>query len=601
MTESPKIAETARSATRRGLRYVRRRVLELPTIWKIRILLRILPDETTRLLVATILLGVLSGLVAVLFHVTLEVIGKASLETVASAPRWMRPLIMIALPALSAWIAGLLLVRSGLPAGGSGIPQVKAVLSGTLKPFGLAVGGLKFVLCSIQIGGGASLGREGPTVQICASLSRSVLSLFALPRSLIRRFLPVSAAAGIAAAFNTPIAAVAFVLEEMLARSSPTAMTGLVVAAAIAAIEERMLLGADPMFHVPSWEFGGIQSLPSFLLLGVIAGYLGVGFHNGLISLRAWFMGEKRLSRPAKMALGGLIAGIATWVAFAAFERRGIAGPGYALLNDALHDNLSMLESASLLPLKFAATIASYSSGGVGGIFTPVLALGSLLGEVVGQIQIHLPWADTTPVGAFALVGMGALFAAVIRAPMTSVLILIELTGNYGLILPLMLANMTAFLVARSKVAQPIYEALMAQDGMLPDEPEADTQAVVGSLMQPTPERIASGTLLKDARELVAANECLGVDLPDGRCAGLLLRKDIHPSPWEDDTPVQDLLKIRTNLRVKDPALPALSLMARSDLSMLPVVDPQGALVGVFGSRNALVRMSDDLPPAAPI
>ena len=297
-----RFASSVRSAILRGVR-------EIPTFWRVRILLRLLPDETTRMLVATIVLGVVSGLVAVLFHVALEVVSDSAAKAVDSVPAWLAPLVIVAMPALAAWIAGVVIVRSGLPVGGSGIPQVKAVLGGTMKPFGLRVGALKALLCSIQIGGGGSLGREGPTVQICGSLVSAILKLFSLPRTLLRRFLPVSAAAGIAAAFNTPVAAVTFVLEEMLARTSPTTMTGLVVAAAIAAIEERMLLGGDPMFHVPSWSFDSLASLPSFLLLGVFSGYVGVAFHEGLLRTRMVFKRSTRFSIPAKMALGGLGGG----------------------------------------------------------------------------------------------------------------------------------------------------------------------------------------------------------------------------------------------------------------------------------------------------
>lgn len=548
---------------------------------------------------ATIVLGVVSGLVAVLFHVALEVVSDSAAKTVDAVPAWLAPLVIVAMPALAAWIAGVVIVRSGLPVGGSGIPQVKAVLGGTMKPFGLRVGALKALLCSIQIGGGGSLGREGPTVQICGSLVSAILKLFSLPRTLLRRFLPVSAAAGIAAAFNTPVAAVTFVLEEMLARTSPTTMTGLVVAAAIAAIEERMLLGGDPMFHVPSWSFDSLASLPSFLLLGVFSGYVGVAFHEGLLRTRMVFKRSTRFSIPAKMALGGLIAGAIAFASLSLFSRSGIAGPGYALLNDALDGDLSLVESLALLPGKLLATIASYSSGGAGGIFTPVLALGSLLGSLLGQAQAQLPWADSTPVGAFALVGMGALFAAVIRAPMTSVLIIFELTGNYGLILPLMLANMASFLIARSKVPIPVYEALMAQDGLLPGEVDANKDvATVGNLMQPAPLRVAPDTPGEDVAKLLSKHPYLGVDLPDGRCGGIVFDSG---SPVDNSRHALDLVQARTALRRSDPALPALALMARGNIAMLPVVDDLGILVGVFGTRAALSRLNEDPLETVPI
>lgn len=566
----------------------RQSLAELATLWKVQVLLRLLPRESTRAFAATLVLGAVCGLVAVAFHGSLE---WASDHVWALLAGIRSPLLgavgIVLAPALAAWIAGVLLVRSRLPAAGSGIPQVKAALAGLSPVHGMRVAAAKFALCVIQVGGGASLGREGPTVQICAALAPPVLKLFALPRSFVRRFLPVAAAAGIAAAFNTPIAAVTFAMEELMGSSTHTAMTGLVVAAAIAAILEKLILGGQALFHVPAWSFGSLASLPSFLVLGILGGLSGVLFHRWLLEMRARFQSFSRVSIPLRMAIGALFTGAAIWVAIAFLGSRGIAGPGYALLDGTLHEELSHGQTAGLLPLKFFATIASYSSGGVGGIFSPVLAMGSLLGSLVGWLQRGLPWADATPLGAFALVGMGTFFASVIQAPITSVLILFELTGNYGLILPLMLSNMASFLIARKMNPVPIYDALLLQDGIDLHAESEPHQLAVGDLSSHVVARFPSSTRLEDFRLQGGRLPCL-VEESDGTCLGLV---DEIPPGRAGETPLRDVLRTRVSLKETDPVFPALSLLSQKGHPWLPVVDKAGKAVGLFSAKEALIRL----------
>jgi CIC family chloride channel protein len=565
----------------------RQSLAELATVWKVQVLLRLFPRESTRAFAATLVLGAVCGLVAVAFHGSLE---WASSHVWALLAGIRSPVFgavgIILVPALAAWIAGTILVRSKLPAAGSGIPQVKAALAGLSPVYGLRVAVVKFALCVIQVGGGASLGREGPTVQICAALAPPVLKLFALPKSFLRRFLPVAAAAGIAAAFNTPIAAVTFAMEELMGSSTPTAMTGLVVAAAIAAILEKLMLGGRVLFQAPAWTFDSLASLPAFLILGILGGFSGVLFHRLLLEIRARFT-ALRMPVPVKMAIGGLVTGVAIWIGMAFLGNKGIAGPGYALLQGSLHEELSHGQTAGLLPLKFFATLASYSSGGVGGIFSPVLAIGSLLGSLVGWLQRGLPWADATPLGAFALVGMGTFFASVIQAPITSVLILFELTGNYGLILPLMLANMASFLIAKKMNPVPIYDALLLQDGIDLHAESVVHQLTVGDLAGHVVARFPSSTRLEDFKLQHGTVPCV-VEEPDGTCLGIV---DDIPPDADGETLLRDILRTRVSLRETDPVFPALSLLSQKGHPWLPVVDKAGKAVGLFSIKETLIRL----------
>ena len=580
------ILEPLRRHSFRSLIYRPRTILrELSTLWKIQVLLRFLPSEDTRAVVATVVLGVLCGLVAVAFHGSLTWTAEHVAAISRRLPAPLSMVFLVLLPALGAWVAGIILVRSRLPVGGSGIPQVKSLLNGRIPVFGIPVGIVKSLLCVIQIGSGGSMGREGPTVQICASLVSRTLRIFALPPAMLKRFLPVASAAGIAAAFNTPVAAVTFVIEEFISTSTPTIMTGLVVAAAVAAIEEKVLLGGLPLFSVPAWTFHSLASLPSVLCLGILGGIVGSWFHRILIGLRAWMRDLTWLTSPSRMALGGLLCGLAIWCGIS-LGSGGIAGPGYALLEGSLHEHFAPLQSLGLMVLKFAATISSYSSGGIGGIFSPSLSIGSLLGNCFGQLQRFLPWADATPVGAFALVGMGTVFVAVIRAPMTSVLILCELTGNYGLILPLMLANMASYIIARRLNPFPIYDALLVQDGIDPHA-SGRNRPRVGDFLSKHATRCSATLRRSDFLEAGLSLPALVIN-PDGGCLGLVL--DLGKE--EGDPLLVDLLHTRARLREADPAISALSLMSQEKHSVLPVVDAQGQCIGIFSSLEAMEALA---------
>jgi CIC family chloride channel protein len=278
-------------------------------------------------------------------------------------------------------------------------------------------------------------------------------------------------AAGIAAAFNAPIAAVTFTLEELIGDLDQTMLSGVIVAAALAAVVEHSALrSTDPVFHLQrSYALTNTSSLVWFALLGILAAIVSVAFTDSLLWLRAWFKRLTVVPKWVQPGIGGLAVGCLAVVGLALFHQNGIAGDPYKTLTLALTGSLGALPvvaMAAFCVLKLASTVCSYSSGGAGGIFAPALFMGGMLGGTVGYLDVTVFHHSTDAIGAFAVVGMGAVFAGIIRAPMTSVLIIFEMTGGYGLILPLMIANMTAFALARHWRHVPIYEALLAQDGI---------------------------------------------------------------------------------------------------------------------------------------
>jgi CIC family chloride channel protein len=424
-------------------------------------------NERQRLLAVTILAGGFCGLAAVAFHLSIGWLEALLINRANHAPGYWWIFLTILTPGVGGLIVGLGLTYWAPAAAGSGIPQVKVAfaLRSGLVSLRETVG--KFVLCAFQIGSGASLGLEGPTVQICAGVSSLMARTARLSPRNCRRMASVGMAAGIAAAFNAPIAAITFTLEELIGDLDQTMLSGVIVAAALAAVVEHSILGSTPVFHMPrSYTLGAASSLIWYALLGILAAVVSITFTDSLLTLRAVFKRWTAVPRWIHPAIGGLATGALAVLALYWFHLNGIAGDPYKTLELALTGTMPLLFMVAFCVLKLAATVSSYSSGGSGGIFAPSLFMGAMLGGAVGFIDVSVFHHPKDAIGAFAVVGMGAVFAGIIRAPMTSILIVFEMTGGYGLVLPLMIANMTAFALARHWRPIPVYEALLLQDGI---------------------------------------------------------------------------------------------------------------------------------------
>lgn len=456
-----------------------RRVRALLRLWRprwrranvaaLRLFLRALPSERRRVFALTILVGVLCGLAAVAFHLAIRAAESRLITRAMSAPGHTWVWWTILTPTLGGLLSGALLQYVVPDARGSGIPQVKvayAVRGGKLSFSNSTVG--KFLIGTLQIGSGASLGREGPTVQICAGIASLLGRAAALSRDNLKRLLPVGAAAGIAAAFNAPIAAVTFTVEEVVGDLDQTVLSGVIIAAALAAAIERSVLGEHPVFAVPAGY--GLIHASSLLLyagLGVAGAFVSLAFTESLLKVRGWFGRQRVIPAWARPGAGGLVTGLLVVTAMLWLHTGGVNGGGYDTLSVALSGKLAVEVMLVLCLMKVAATVFSYGSGGAGGLFAPALFIGGMLGGAFGFLDTALLHHQAeNSIGAFALVGMGTVFAGSIRAPITSVLIIFEMTGSYGLILPLMIANMTAYAIARHLRPTPIYEALLEQDGM---------------------------------------------------------------------------------------------------------------------------------------
>jgi len=417
--------------------------------------------------VLAILIGLLSGLGAVAFHQSIHWAESNLIYRVKDFPGWLGIAGLILLPALGGLIVGFLIKYWAPEAAGSGIPQTKAAYYLKFGRIRFRAAVSKFILGTISIGTGASLGREGPTVQLSAAIASWVGRWFGLAPRQVMNLIPLGCAGGIAAAFNTPLAAIVFAIEEIMGDLKHRAFAGIVMVAVIAAVIERSLLGSSSMFQVPAHpENLSLQALFWSLGLGVLAGILSHLFVESILAARERAKLWRSPHSWVMPGIGGLMTGCIGAAIFANTGHMGVFGIGYHDLSEALFGNLGWGILVTLLIGKLLATIASYSSGGSGGIFAPTLFVGAMLGGSLGFLANALNSDVVGMPSTLALVGMGAMFAGVIRAPVTSILIIFELTRDYSLILPIMVANLSAYAIATRLRSVPIYEALLLQDGI---------------------------------------------------------------------------------------------------------------------------------------
>ena len=560
--------------------------------------IRLAPTEAQRLFFLTILIGIVCGLAAVAFHVSITLATSALIDRAIAAPgrSWIG--WTVATPTLGALVCGALLQYVVPNARGSGIPQVKiafAVRGGRLR-LRDALG--KSVLGVLQLGSGSSLGREGPTVQICAAVASFLGRITRVSPKSLRRLIPVGAAAGIAAAFNAPIAAVTFTIEEVVGNLDQAVLSGVIVAAALAAVIERSVLGEHPIFDIPQpYGLRHASSLAIYAILGVAAAVVSVLFTDSLLRLRRWF---RTLGLPgwARPGVGGLVTGLLAAIAWWKLGTRGVTGGGYDTLSAALKGNIGVEIMLVLCAMKLVATVFSYGSGGAGGIFAPALFIGGMLGGAVGQLDAVLLHHTGEPIGAFALVGMGAVFAGIIRAPMTSVLIIIEMTGGYSLILPLMIANMISYVLARSVRPTPIYDALLEQDGIRLGSSHMTNEVKNLRLEQFTKEdgSLRSFRLNSKPEEIVAASHEPSAQLvfpvldDAGMMAGIITSDEIGILSSEPEllplVNAADVMRPTVSVDLDDDLGLALQTMIANGLSQLPITDGTGRCVGFVSEAD---------------
>ena len=405
-------------------------------------------------LALTLLIGALVGLAVVAFIVITERFGVHLYPSDGAA--WRRALV----PVAGSLGMGILLFKYFPEARGSGIPQTKAALFARDGYISLRTVLGKFFCTSATVASGIPLGREGPAVQVGAGIASVLGRKLGLRDEKIKALVPVGAAAAIACAFNTPLAAVLFTLEEVVGDLHAPVLGSVVLASATSWGILRLLLGNDPLFRVPQYQLVHPAEFGIYAMLGLVGGLMSAAFTISLAALRKKFLLLPPKTGWLQPVAGGITVGAMGW-----FIPQ-ILGVGYKHVGDALNGRMAFRLMLLLLVLKLISVTISYASGNAGGIFGPSLFMGAMLGGAIGHVAHHLFPDHVATAGAYALVGMGTAFAGIIRAPMTSVVMIFEITRDYAVIVPLMIANLISYFVASKFQKQQIYELLAHQDGI---------------------------------------------------------------------------------------------------------------------------------------
>lgn len=421
-------------------------------------------------LLLSIFIGIYAGLAVVCFRLAIEWTRIYALGTSVAI---RGPRLIIA-PAAAGLVVAFLVMKVFPAVRGSGVNQTKSALyiSNGYIPLRTAIG--KFICSGLAIGSGHSLGPEDPSLQIGATLASALGRRLRLSREKTRLIAPVGAAAGLAAAFNAPIAAVLFVIEEVVGRWSAGILGSIVLSAVSSVVVARFFLGAEPMFRIPTVSLISTEELLAYALLGVGGGLASLVFAKLISWSRERLKAMPRWTQYFQPAIAGAIIGTIGYFGFPQ-----VMGAGYDYMDQAMHSQFTWQFLLALAFLKIASTTLSFTSGTPGGMFAPTLFVGAMLGAATGDIEHVLLPHLTGSVGTYALVGMGVLFAAFLRAPLTSVFMVLEVSGNYSIIIPVILANTIAYLISRSLQPTPIFEVLTRQDGLILPSMEEEREAGV--------------------------------------------------------------------------------------------------------------------------
>ncbi|MGB7599076.1 MAG: chloride channel protein [Candidatus Sulfotelmatobacter sp.] len=472
-------------------------------------------NEEVFFLILCVFIGIFSGLAVVCFRLAIDWTHLALLGPLPQSHSWR----LFVVPAAAGLVVAVLVMHVFPGIRGSGVNQTKSALyifNGFI-PFRTAVG--KFICAGLAIGSGQSLGPEDPSLQIGAGIASALGRQLEISREKLRLMAPVGAAAGLAAAFNAPISAVLFVIEEVIGRWSAGILGSVVLSAVASVVVVRSFLGSEPLFRIPLTTFKRPSELLAYAVLGLVGGLASVAFAKSIGYLRPGLKALPRWTHYLQPSIAGLLVGL---IGFLGFPQ--VMGAGYDSMDQAMHGQYAWKMLAMLALLKIIATTISFVSGTPGGMFAPTLFVGAMLGGAVGDLErFYFPHL-TASNGTYVLVGMGVLFAGFLRVPMTSVFMVLEVSGNYEIIVPVIVANTVAYVVSRWLQPVPIFDLLTRQDGLiLPslEEEREETILRVEDAMLPVPVVILS------AQDYVDANFHRVQNSPE---AAFLVR--MHPSGW---------------------------------------------------------------------
>jgi CIC family chloride channel protein len=578
------------------------------------------PSEEVVMFSTALIVGVGAGLGAVIFRYLIRAmawIGYTWIPSVTSG--WGKAYVLF-VPAVGGLIVGFLVYFFAREAKGHGVPEVMeavAIHGGRIRP---RVAVIKSLASSVCIGSGGSVGREGPIVQIGSAIGSSLGQLLHLSNDRVRNLVACGAAGGIAATFNAPIAGVIFALEIILGDFRLNYFISIVVSSVTASVIGRVVFGNVPAFPLPV-EYGvnSIWEFMFYVFLGILAAIVGVVFVRSLYWTEDIFEKWKSVPEWVQPAIGGALLGVLAlaYPLFTPVTWDGlpqIFNVGYEVIGNALSNQLLLVAALSLLVLKIVATSLTLGSGGSGGVFAPSLFMGAMLGTAFELLVRILFPSIVAPPGAYALVGMAAVFAASAHAPITAIIILFELTGDYRIILPLMLTVVISTLLAHKMLAgESIYTLKLSRRGIhLRSGRDVDVMegVTVGEVMTSVVDTTDSDTELSALAKQFYQTRHHGLPVLDqeGKLWGLVTVTDLDWAIERNlpaDTPVIDIGTKLSDLLIAYPDESMGEAMTRFGIrgvGRLPVVSRQSPdiLLGLIRRSDiiraynlALVRRSD--------
>lgn len=519
---------------------------------------------------------------------------------------------VLLVPAAGAFIVALMAKYGSPKIRGHGIPEAMEAVLINRSRIAPRVAVLKPISAAIAIGTGGPFGAEGPIIQTGGSIGSLIGQLIETSASERKVLLGCGAAAGMAATFGTPIAAVIFAIELLLFEFKARSFTPLVIATTLATTIHTVLIGAGPMFHIGAIDFGKPDILPFFVVFGIVAGFAAVGLSGALYWIEDRF-DDLPIDELWKPVIGGVCLGLIGW-----FEPR-VLGVGYDVITDILNGRLALAALLSIAAFKLAALLLSLGSGTSGGLLAPTFMIGGALGGAFAMlVNAAMPGLHLDP-AAFALVGMAALFAAASRATFAFIVFAFETTHSYDAVLPLMLTAVIAAGLARLFMTNSIMTEKLARRGlMVHSEYEVDPfrQMLVEDVMDPDPLTVPADLKLSDLARRIAEGDVrlrgrhgLPIVDTDGKLAGIVTRADILVAIEEDrdgDNTVLDIGHGNVVVAWPDETVhDAVERMLRAGVGRLPVVarDDVRRIVGYLGRADILKarferhRQERDLEP----
>lgn len=553
------------------------------------------PNEHVVMMIMAMIVGTLSGYGAVVFRLVIRLFqslffggeGDTFLDHLLSLP-WYAKLLP---PIIGGLLVGPIVYFFAREAQGPGVSETieaVAMRGGLIRKRVFAI---KILAAGLCIGSGGSAGREGPIVQIGSAIGSLVGQVAKMPAARMRTLVGCGAAAGIAATFNAPIAGVMFSMEIIIGNYGIATFSPIIVSSVMGTVISRLYLGNYPAFLIPSYTLVSPMELPFYMLLGIAAGLAGVLFTATLYKTGDLF-GLIPIPDYAKAAVGGLVVGcIGIFLPH-------VYGVGYDAIALALREHLAWYLLVALIFVKIAATSLTIGSGGSGGIFAPSLFIGAMTGGAFGYF-VHLLFpAITAPSGAYSLMGMGAVLAATTHGPLHAILIIFEMTGDYAVIVPLMLSCITAYLIASQIKRESIFtlklvrkgidiqagrevnimKSLLVRDAMTPDVETVNENMHLNTLLQHTFASKYSSFPVLDA---------------DGLLSGIVTFQDFKEVVFEeglgDLVVVKDIAMTNVITTTENESLDeALKKIGQRNIEQLPVVaeNNRRKIVGILSRRD---------------